>query len=76
VAQPELRTALAILLGTTADALAGSQFLVDPNGWLRAQSRAGQPGGWPNAQRLALRARALSEHPLPGDAGGSQPHHH
>jgi putative copper export protein len=76
VAQPEAREALAILLGTTSDSLAGSQYLVDTNGWLRARWRPGEAGGWTTPKRLATRVQALTEHPLPSDPANGQAHHH
>ena len=76
VAQREAREAFAILLGTTRDALAGSQLLIDPNGWLRAHWRPGEPGGWPTPARLSARVNALAEHPLPADAASGHVHHH
>jgi putative copper export protein len=76
VAQQEARDALAILLDTTSDALAGSQFLVDPNGWLRARWRPGEAGGWTTPKRLATRVQALAEHPLPSDPASGHAHHH
>jgi putative copper export protein len=72
----EVREAFAILLGTTSDALAGSQILIDANGWLRSVWRPGQPGGWETPARLAARVTALAEHPLPADAGSGHVHHH
>jgi putative copper export protein len=74
MAQQEAREAFAILLGTTPDALAGSQFLIDPNGWLRARWRPGEPGGWATPELLLARAQALAEHPLPLANGHA--HHH
>jgi putative copper export protein/mono/diheme cytochrome c family protein len=76
VAQREAREAFAILLGTPSDALAGTQFLVDPNGWLRARWRPGDAGGWSNPKRLSTRIEALAEHPLPTDPANGQTHHH
>jgi hypothetical protein len=72
----EVREAFAILLGTTSDALAGSQILIDPNGWLRSVWHPGQPGGWETPARLAARVTALAEHPLPADAASGHIHHH
>ena len=76
VAQPETREAFAVLLGTTPDALAGSQFLVNSNGWLRARWRPGEAGGWTTPKRLATRVQALAEHPLPADPASGHTHHH
>jgi mono/diheme cytochrome c family protein len=76
VAQQQAREAFAVLLGTTSDALGGSQFLVDPNGWLRARWRRGEAGGWTTAKRLATRVQALAEHPLPADPADRHVHRH
>ena len=76
VAGQDVREAFAILLGTTSDALAGSQILIDVNGWLRSVWRPGQPGGWESPARLAARVTALAEHPLPADTAGGHVHHH
>jgi putative copper export protein/mono/diheme cytochrome c family protein len=76
MAQQEGREAFAILLGITSDALAGSQFLVDPNGWLRARWHPGEAGGWSTPERLSARVRALAEHPLPADPTSGHAHHH
>jgi len=65
VAQHEAREAFAILLGTTPDALAGTQLLIDPNDWLRARWHPGEPGGWATPELLSARIRALAEHSLP-----------
>jgi putative copper resistance protein D len=64
-AQYEAREAFAILLGVTSDSLAGSEFLIDTNGWLRARWRPGEPGGWPSAHLLTARVRVLARSPLP-----------
>lgn len=74
--QPEAREAFAILLGTTPDALAGSEFLVDPNGWLRARWRPGEPGGWATPELLLARVQALASHPLPADVANGRAHQH
>ena len=74
VAAPDTAHAIAILLGTTREALAGSEFLVDPNGWMRARWRPGQPGGWPTADRLMARVQVLAENPLPADPGAAHVH--
>ena len=75
VAQPEALAALAILLGSTPPELGGTQFLIDPNGWLRGRWRPGEIGGWGAPQLLLARAQALASRPLPLDAL-TQPHRH
>jgi putative copper export protein len=74
LAQQETGDALAILLGTTPDSLAGTQLLIDSNGWLRARWKPGELGGWPTSERLSSRIRTLTEHPLP--AVSTKAHHH
>lgn len=76
VAQYEAREAFAILLGTTPDALAGSEFLIDANLWLRARWRPGERSGWPTSQILAARVKALARSPLPADPAAGHVHRH
>jgi hypothetical protein len=68
-AEPQVWSALAILVGASPDALAGTQLLVDANGWLRAVSRSG-------ASIQIGQARDIIAHPLPIDAAGPIGHHH
>ncbi len=75
-AQYEAREAFAIVLGTSADDLAGSEFLVDANSWLRARWRPGEAGGWPSARLLVARVRALARSPLPADPSAPHVHGH
>ena len=76
VATSDTWRAIAILLGTTREALAGGELLIDPNGWMRARWQPGQPGGWPTHDRLMARARLLSVNPLPADPSASHSHQH
>jgi Cytochrome C oxidase, cbb3-type, subunit III len=76
VAQPEAREALAILLGTTPAGMVDAELLVDPNGWLRARWKPGEPGGWQTPERLSVRVHTLAEHPLPPAATSGHVHHH
>lgn len=75
-AQPEARAAFAILLGTSSAKLAGSQLLIDANGWLRARWRPGEPGGWATDALLQTRVQAMAAHPLPADPETGHAHHH
>ena len=68
VADPAVAQAYAVLLGTTADALAGSELLIDPNGWLRSE----QPAGTSSAALAAL-VRDICTNPL---AAATEGHHH
>jgi putative copper export protein/mono/diheme cytochrome c family protein len=74
--EPETWAALAIILGQSPDALAGSQVLVDQNAWLRAAWRPGDPGDWTNPQALAAAIRDIAEHPIASAATGGHAHHH
>ncbi len=56
--------AYAIVAGSTAEALAGTQFLIDDQGWLRAMQRPGSPGGWDNPASLQAEIQTLRNHPL------------
>jgi len=76
LAQHEAREAFAILLGTTTEALAGSELLIDANGWLRARWRVGTHGGWPTPGLLLARVKVLARSPLPADPASAQAHHH
>jgi mono/diheme cytochrome c family protein/uncharacterized membrane protein len=74
--EPETWAALAIILGLSPDALAGSQILVDQNAWLRAAWRPGDPGDWTNPRSLAATIRDIAAHPIASDAADRQVHHH
>jgi putative copper export protein/mono/diheme cytochrome c family protein len=63
-------TSYAILSGVSAETLAGSQFLVDPNGWLRARWREGDPDGWSDRDRLISEVRRICATPVSTAAGG------
>jgi putative copper export protein len=75
LAQGDALPAFAILLGGTQSELAGAQFLIDPNGWLRGYWRPGEPGGWGTPELLLARAQTLAQRPLPLGAD-TQPHRH
>jgi putative copper export protein/mono/diheme cytochrome c family protein len=69
--QADAWSAYAILAGVGSDQLAGTQFLVDDNGWLRAVLYP-PPAGWADAAVIAQALRDAAAHPLT-TAGG---HHH
>jgi mono/diheme cytochrome c family protein len=68
--------AMAVLLGTTPDALSGTQVLVDRNGWLRVRWHPGDPDDWNDPQALAAVIRDITAHPLAASVGGGHAHHH
>ncbi len=73
---PALPAALAVLAGQTVAQLAGEQFLVDPDGWLRARWRPGEAGAWDRPAGLAAAIAAIRAAPI-GPAGDAHaPHRH
>jgi putative copper export protein/mono/diheme cytochrome c family protein len=72
--EPELWTALSIILGVSPDDLKGIQVLVDQNGWLRATWRPGDGDSWDDPRVLAARVRDVLAHPLTVSAPSG--HHH
>jgi mono/diheme cytochrome c family protein len=62
--EPQTWTAFAILSGVPDDALAGTQFLVDQNFWLRARWRPGDPGDWNDPRALAAVVADIAAHPV------------
>ena len=74
--EPQVWTALAIIVGLSPDALAGTQVLVDRNGWLRAAWRPGDAEDWTDPRILAARFRDILAHPLAIDPSAAHAHHH
>jgi len=68
--------AVALLAGEKPEALAGTEVLVDQNGWLRLRWRPGDPGGWHQPSALDAAIRDIAAHPLALTAGGGHDHHH
>jgi len=69
---PAIPNAYAIVSGLSPAALPGMQFLVDPNGWLRAMqplASAADPAA------LLAEIEQICHHPLE-DPGGASAHHH
>ena len=66
--------AFAIFAGVAPDLLAGSEFLVDPNGWLRARVLPAEATAWSQPGVLAALAKEIAAHPL--QAGAGVHHHH
>ena len=74
--EPQVWTALAIVLGVSLDALAGTQVLVDQDGWMRAAWRPGDAEDWTDPNTLAARLRDIQSHPIAVNMTGAQVHHH
>jgi putative copper export protein/mono/diheme cytochrome c family protein len=68
--------AYAVLTDLPPDQLAGAEFLIDPNGWLRAVRRPGSAGGWQTPQSLVAAIRTIDAKPIQPPSGGSHEHHH
>jgi len=66
--------AFAIIAGLPSDALAGSQFLIDPQGWLRRLWTRGEGPAEPTPAELAAAVDDVSRHPVPQAMPGG--HHH
>jgi putative copper export protein/mono/diheme cytochrome c family protein len=74
--EPAAWNAFSILLGVAPDALAETQALADPDGWLRARWRPGDPDDWNDPQTLQTVIHAIVTHPLVVGSGGGHAHHH
>ena len=72
---PAAWSAYTIISGADSNGLAETQFLVDPQGWLRARWRPGDPGGWTDPQGLQAEVAQILAHPLAASAGGGHVHH-
>ena len=68
--------AYAVLTDLPRDKLAGAEYLVDPNGWLRAVHRPGSADGWQTRENLFAAVRGVNAKPIQPPSGGSHEHHH
>jgi mono/diheme cytochrome c family protein/uncharacterized membrane protein len=75
-ADPAAWNAYAILADLPPETLAGSEFLVDPNGQLRAIHRAGTPGGWQSSDELNTAISGILTSPIHQPTRGQHEHHH
>ncbi|HVI89620.1 MAG TPA: CopD family protein [Dongiaceae bacterium] len=71
--QSDAWNAYAVMAGISPDQLAGTQFLVDDNGWLRAVLYP-SANDWADAARVAKALQDAVSHPLAA-SGGSHHHH-
>ena len=73
---PAAWAAMASVAGLAPDALAGAQFLVDADGWLRAEERPGESVvRWADPLALLADARAICAHRIASAAPGGHVHH-
>jgi putative copper export protein/mono/diheme cytochrome c family protein len=73
-ATPAAWEAYATLVGLPPDALPGAEFLVDPNGWLRAAWLPNSGRGWSTPDQLIARVRLICTHPIANETGGGHEH--
>ena len=74
---PAAWDAYATVAGLPRGALSGTQFLVDPDGWLRAEQRPGEDVfRWADPSALLADARAICAHPIAARKGGGGHVHH
>ena len=60
--------AYAVVSGVAAHDLAGTTFLIDADGWLRAMQRPGAPAAWNDPKALAAEIGVIRAHPLAAPA--------
>jgi hypothetical protein len=68
--------AYAILADLPSDGLTGTEFLVDPNGWLRAARRSGSESGWPMGKDLIATIGSICTNPINASGADLHAHHH
>ena len=68
--------AFAVLADLPPAKLAGAEFLIDPNGWLRAVYRPGTGGGWHTRESLIAAVRGICAAPVQQPNGAQHGHHH
>ena len=69
-ADAKVPAAYAIIAGIAPAALAGTQFLIDGEGWLRALQRPGATMGWDDARMLSAELQALRQRPVASAPAG------
>jgi putative copper export protein/mono/diheme cytochrome c family protein len=75
-ADPAAWNAYAVLADLPLDEAADAEFLIDPNGWMRAVRRPGTTGGWNSRNELLAAIRAICIHPIEQPSGSPHGHHH
>lgn len=73
---PAAWQAYAILADLPPDKLPGTEFLIDPNGWLRAVHTPGSSGGWPTSDHLIAAVRGICASPIQQASEGDHEHRH
>jgi hypothetical protein len=66
--------AFAVLANLPPEKIVGAEFLVDPNGWLRAVRPPAR--NWPSGENLLAAIEDIRNHPIERTTGGQFGHHH
>jgi hypothetical protein len=75
-ADPAARGAYAVLANMPPEASGGTEFLVDPDGWLRAIRRPGTAGGWHSGNERIAAIQSIGASPIKPPSGDGHEHHH
>ena len=75
-AEPAAWNAFAILAGIPAQSLAGTEFLIDPDGWLRSVHWPDDADGWHTPDDLLAAVQAICASPVARASGALHEHHH
>lgn len=75
-ATPSAWPAFAILAGIEPSSLAGTAFLIDAEGWLRAVSRSYTSENWHDQDQLIAAIRQIATHPIAAQEANAHAHHH
>jgi hypothetical protein len=65
-----------VLAALSPDALSGAEFLVDPDGWLRAVRRPGSAGVWQTREGLIAAIHDICANPIKQSNEDQHEHHH
>jgi len=68
--------AYSIVSGIAPEALEGTEFLIDSDGWLRGVFKPVSPGVWPDLEAFLAAARHAQENPIFDAEGGFTHVHH
>lgn len=74
-ADPDALTAYAVLAGVRADAMTATEFLIDPNGFIRGVHDA-KTRGWLTRDQLTSAIQGICSSPINLASGGEYAHHH
>ena len=66
---PDVWTAYAIIAGVDGESLGGTQFIADPQGWLRAVWKSGEPFAGSDPAALAGRIEEFRGDPVSAETG-------